>query len=335
MVFNLYTTSSSPASAESGPTKPIYLLPSFSIPFRRRRPSITLSPTYHHHLDDTESDTSLPSLSSSPDSFTTAFSSSEYYTPIQSNSTTTRLSPIQPDILRCAHCASDIAFTSQIISKGFTGRHGRAYLVSPTAAPGPHTSSSPRLFHHHHQSSPAKKTTEELPNILTEAPESRRLVTGQHTVADITCAVCGTKLGWKYVDAKEGSQKYKVGKFILESARVVTFRSWEDYSPCDLDGTSGDTTGKNGNREMVKGAAAGGKRKQMKEAEAGEEEAAAVKSQEQEQEPVSPTAVVFDSDDDSECDDIFAGVWDAETVAKKRKGKVANLKPHRAGLSWS
>ncbi|KAK3947647.1 yippee zinc-binding/DNA-binding /Mis18, centromere assembly-domain-containing protein [Pseudoneurospora amorphoporcata] len=319
MVFNLYTTSTSPASADSGPTKPIYLLPSFSIPFRRRRPSIALSPTYHHHLDDTESDTSLPSLSSSPDSFATAFSSSEYYTPIQSNSTT-RLSPIQPDILRCAHCASDIAFTSQIISKGFTGRHGRAYLVSPTA-PG---------FHHQ---SPAKKTTE-LPNILTEAPESRCLVTGQHTVADITCAVCGTKLGWKYVDAKESSQKYKVGKFILESARVVTFRSWEDSSPCDLDGsTSGDTTGKNGNRGMVKGTAAGGKRKQMKEAEAGEEEAAAVESQEQEQEPVSPTAVVFDSDDDSECDDIFAGVWDAETVAKKRKGKVANLRPHRAGLS--
>ncbi|KAJ4402528.1 hypothetical protein N0V85_005292 [Neurospora sp. IMI 360204] len=313
MVFNLYTTTrSSPASADSGPTKPIYLLPSFSLPFRRRRPSTTLSQTYHHHLDDTESD-SVPSLSSSPDSFTTAFLSD--YTPIQSNST--RVSPIQPDILRCAHCASDIAFTSQIISKGFTGRHGRAYLVSPTPpqAPGPDPFSGFFSAFTHHQSS-AKGSTE-LPNILTEAPETRRLVTGHHTVADITCAVCGTKLGWKYVDAKERSQKYKVGKFILECARVVTFRSWED-SPSES--VPGDTE-KNGKRVMVKGP--GGKRKQKEPA--GE----SAMGESQEQEPVSPSAVVFDSDDDSECDDIFAGVWDAETVAKRRKGKVTNLKPHR------
>lgn len=323
MVFSLYTTSSSPASAESGPTKPIYLLPSFTFPFRRRRASTTLSPTYdhHHHIDDTESDTSVPSLSSSPDSFTTAFSSSDYNTPLPSRDTTRRgLSPIQPDILRCAHCASDIAFASQIISKGFTGRHGRAYLVSPTPlSSGPHTSPG----------TSAKKTATDLPNILTEAPESRRLVTGQHTVADITCAVCGTKLGWKYVDAKETSQKYKVGKFILECARVVTFRSWEDSDVSD-------EFGKNGKRSaMVKGAAAaGGKRKQKGLAEDREE----LDSRElqEEEEPTSPTAeVVFDSDDDSECDDIFAGVWDAETVAKRRRGKVTNMRPHRGGFSWS
>ncbi|KAL0475850.1 yippee zinc-binding/DNA-binding /Mis18, centromere assembly domain-containing protein [Neurospora intermedia] len=323
MVFNLYTTSSSPASADSGPIKPIYLLPSFSLPFRRRRPSTTLTQTYDHRLDDTESE-SLPSLSSSPDSFTTAFSSD--YTPIQP--TSTRLSPIQPDILRCAHCTSDIAFTSQIISKGFHGRHGRAYLVSPTPsqAPGPHPSFGffSSLIHH---PSPAATRTTELPNIFTEAPEIRRLVTGQHTVADITCAVCGTKLGWKYVDAKESSQKYKVGKFILECARVVTFQSWEDLPSDKQERVVGDM-GKNAKRGLVRGAS--GKRKQKA---AAAEEAAAVQGEEQES--VSPTAVVFDSDDDSECDDIFAGVWDAETVAKRRKGKLTNMKPYRGGLFWS
>ena len=335
MVFNLYTTSSSPASAESGPTKPIYLLPSFTFPFRRHRaPSTTLSLTYDHHLDDTESDTSVPSLSSSPDSFTTAFSSSDYTPTVQSNSNPTRLSPIQPDILRCALCASDIALTSQIISKGFTGRHGRAYLVSPTT---PCRSSPGSGFFHHQGQSPSanksKKTTD-LPNILTEAPESRRLVTGQHTVADITCAVCGTKLGWKYVDAKESSQKYKVGKFILECARVVTFRSWED---CDnREGASGGM-GMDGKRGTVKGVSGKRKQKEAVDDDGYDDDGAEVDNQEQEQEPVSsPTAaVVFDSDDDSECDDIFAGVWDAETVAKRRKGKVTNMKPHRGGLSWS
>lgn len=316
MVFNLYTTSSSPASADSGPIKPIYLLPSLNLPFRRRRPSTTtLTQAYDHHLDDTSESDSIPSLSSSPDSFTTAFSSSDYTpSPIQSNCT--RLCPIQPDILRCAHCATDIAFSSQIISKGFTGRHGRAYLVSPT----PQTSGS------HYQ--PSAKGPTDLPNILTEALESRRLVTGQHTVADITCAVCSSKLGWKYVDAKEASQKYKVGKFILECARVVTFRSWEDFSS-----DNGSPVHTEKRRVDAKGA--GGKRKQKEAASPGEEEE--VERQEQQQEePVTPTAVVFDSDDDSECDDIFAGVWDAETVAKRRKGKVTNMKsPQRGGISWS
>ncbi|KAK3386206.1 yippee zinc-binding/DNA-binding /Mis18, centromere assembly-domain-containing protein [Sordaria brevicollis] len=327
MVFSLYTTSSSPASADSGPTKPIYLLPSFNLPFRRRRPSITttLTQTYHHHLDDTSESDSIPSLSSSPDSFTTAFSSSDYAPSSSvpsSNRHSTHLSPIQPDILRCAHCATDIAFASQIISKGFTGRHGRAYLVSPTPQ---QTSGS-----HQQQPQSAKGQPTDLPNILTEAPESRRLVTGQHTVADITCAVCSSKLGWKYVDAKEASQKYKVGKFILECARVVTFRSWEDSSsssPVDTAATE------------KKRAAGVGKQKQKEPTsspgEEDQEEGVERQQQQEEPEPATPTTVVFDSDDDSECDDIFAGVWDAETVAKRRKGKVTNMKPRRGGGYWS
>ncbi|KAK2021136.1 yippee-domain-containing protein, partial [Colletotrichum zoysiae] len=105
------------------------------------------------------------------------------------------LARTQPDTLRCSTCSCDIAFSSQIVSKGFTGRYGRAYLVAPTPPPS-------------------------APN--------RQLVTGWHVVADITCVLCSAKLGWKYVDAKELSQKYKVGKFILEVERVVPFRSWED-----------------------------------------------------------------------------------------------------------
>lgn len=47
-------------------------------------------------------------------------------------------SPLRPSYLSghtshisCAKCHADFALTSQIISKGFTGRHGRAYLVAP------------------------------------------------------------------------------------------------------------------------------------------------------------------------------------------------------------
>ena len=55
-------------------------------------------------------------------------------------------------------------------------------------------------------------------------------MTGMHTVADIRCAgeTCGSVLGWKYVAAEDESQKYKVGKFILECGRVVRVSTWED-----------------------------------------------------------------------------------------------------------
>jgi hypothetical protein len=34
-------------------------------------------------------------------------------------------------------------------------------------------------------------------------------------------------LGWKYVEAAEDSQRYKVGKYILETKRVVKGVEWE------------------------------------------------------------------------------------------------------------
>ncbi|KAK0514809.1 hypothetical protein JMJ35_002188 [Cladonia borealis] len=114
------------------PLFPIYLLP--SIPFRRHRTPSSSS---------TDSSTSSTSPTTPP-----------YLTTHTSH-------------LRCATCSTDICLTSQIISKGFTGRHGRAYLVAPTPTP----SSSPSL-------------NRNLPNTLTDPPSSRQLVTGVHTVAD-------------------------------------------------------------------------------------------------------------------------------------------------------
>jgi len=35
-------------------------------------------------------------------------------------------------------------------------------------------------------------------------------------------------VGWKYVDAVEEAQKYKIGKFILETKRVVKSAGWEN-----------------------------------------------------------------------------------------------------------
>ena len=47
------------------------------------------------------------------------------------------------------------------------------------------------------------------------------LTLATQVVADIYCNACDTRLGWKYVEAFEESQKYKEGRFILEKAMII------------------------------------------------------------------------------------------------------------------
>ncbi|KAG6412761.1 hypothetical protein SASPL_125447 [Salvia splendens] len=80
--------------------------------------------------------------------------------------------------------------TSRVISM-YQGRHGRAFLFSHAM------------------------------NVAVGAKEDRNLMTGLHTVADISCVDCSEVLGWKYERAFEASQKYKEGKFIFEKSKIV------------------------------------------------------------------------------------------------------------------
>ena len=171
--------------------------------------------------------------------------------------------------LRCAKCSTDVCLTSQIISKGFTGRHGRAYLVSP----------SPVLSESSQESKVANDLC--LPNTKTEAPSSRQLVTGVHTVSDVRCAFCSSMLGWKYDGAEEESQRYKVGKYILETKMICSSSNWES-DELELPPTS---------------LGQGGKDTSCKD------------------------AVDFDSQDEDECEDLFAGVWSPSLAVKRRHGK--------------
>jgi len=90
-------------------------------------------------------------------------------------------------------------------------------------------------------------------------------------------------VGWKYVDAKEAAQKYKIGKFILETKRVVGGKSWEEVPD---------------NAELIEDLDC------IVEVLKGQDE-----------------AVEFDSEDDNECEELFAGIWDAEVVAKRKLKK--------------
>ncbi|KAK0708928.1 yippee zinc-binding/DNA-binding /Mis18, centromere assembly-domain-containing protein [Apiosordaria backusii] len=180
-----------------------------------------------------------------------------------------RLTRTSPSLIRCLSCRSDLAFHSQVVSKGFHGRHGKALLVAPLCTPS-HDSNG-------HDKS-AYPFSSGLNNIRLGPTEKRQLATGPHEVADIFCLICETKLGWKYIKADEPSQKYKVGKFILEVVRVAVEQGLEFEPAGDL---------KPGNQKKQ---IAGGK-----------------------------GGVVFDSDDEDECEELFSGVWNAEDVAARRR----------------
>lgn len=133
----------------------------------------------------------------------------------------------------------------------------------------------------------------DLPNTTTGEPVPRQLVTGAHTVSDISCVQCGTVLGWKYVDAEEEGQRYKVGKFILETRRVVKGVGWDggdrerDWEDDEDDKTLG----------LGLGMGLVGRQ------DDGE--------------------VQFDSQDEEECEDLFSGIWSPALARKRRKGRGA------------
>ncbi|KAK5628787.1 hypothetical protein RRF57_004502 [Xylaria bambusicola] len=271
------------AAVVNPPLFPTYLLPSLSRPFRRHRHAYASSSTDSNSSPtSTPAPSDVPSLRNSP---TDSLLSSPVHGSPASSSFPLSLSRVtdglrrrsverhdapkltrtRPDTIRCSTCGTDFAFYSQVVSKGFTGRYGRAYLVSPPDDPSQEAGSS-------------------LMNIKVGKPESRMLSTGTHVVSDIQCAICRAKIGWKYIDAKAESQKYKIGKFILETRRTVTYASWEDAMVSDIPELEFENKGpQDGDDEEL---------------------------------------VVFDSSDEDECDDLFAGVWKAESAAEKRKLKL-------------
>ncbi|KAK5115770.1 hypothetical protein LTR62_000859 [Meristemomyces frigidus] len=193
--------------------------------------------------------------------------------------------------LRCARCLSDLALSSQIISKGFTGRHGRAYLVAPSQSS---LSQNPVQ-----QSTPKAKNDAlpNLPNTYTHKPVPRQLVTGAHTVGDISCAQCGSVLGWKYIAAAEEQQRYKIGKFILETKRVCRSSTWENED---------DIVEEHERIEQTRRGSDGRRRRS---------------SVVPPRELPEAVEVEFDSQDEDECEDLFLGVWTPQLAVRRREGR--------------
>jgi len=118
-------------------------------------------------------------------------------------------------------------------------------------------------------------------------------------VSDISCAVCGAVLGWKYVSAEEESQKYKVGMFILETKRVIQFVDWENGE--NANGMQ-DTESKSGSPSDPDNRKDSGVDMEIV--------------------TVEDNPVEFDSQDEDECEDLFMGIWSPSLAKKRRRTKA-------------
>ncbi|KAI0935264.1 hypothetical protein AcW1_008764 [Taiwanofungus camphoratus] len=97
----------------------------------------------------------------------------------------------------CSQCSAVVALQDELISKSFSGRDGRGYLMHSAV------------------------------NVRMGKKEDRPLLTGVHTVADVFCVGCTARLGWYYYKASDQSQKYKEGKYLLERERLVKENKWK------------------------------------------------------------------------------------------------------------
>ncbi|ESK92050.1 yippee-domain-containingprotein [Moniliophthora roreri MCA 2997] len=97
----------------------------------------------------------------------------------------------------CAKCSAVVALQDETISKSFSGRDGRGFLMQSAT------------------------------NVKLGSKEERPLLTGVHTVADVFCLGCNERLGWYYHKASEYAQKYKEGKYLLEREKLIKENAWQ------------------------------------------------------------------------------------------------------------
>ena len=100
-------------------------------------------------------------------------------------------------VYSCVHCRAHLANHDDLISKSFQGSQSRAYLFN------------------------------QVINVRCGPAMVKDLLTGRHAVADIFCKNCKSNVGWKYKQAFDDRQKYKEGKFIIETAHMLKENSWD------------------------------------------------------------------------------------------------------------
>jgi len=91
----------------------------------------------------------------------------------------------------CKSCGIHIADHRDVHSKSFTGKNGKAYLFNSAI------------------------------NITEGEPIEKDMLSGKHTVCDISCNNCGAYVGWTYHKAHSPENKFKEGKSVLETTSLI------------------------------------------------------------------------------------------------------------------
>jgi len=94
------------------------------------------------------------------------------------------------EVFACTECSTHLARKSSLKSREFKGKTGPAFLFSNVV------------------------------NLKRGPPEKRQLLTGDFTVQEVFCVKCESHVGWTYVWAKEATEQYKVGMFVLETSLI-------------------------------------------------------------------------------------------------------------------
>ncbi|KHN98392.1 Yippee-like protein [Metarhizium album ARSEF 1941] len=97
-------------------------------------------------------------------------------------------------MLVCKNCRTLLANEINIESKTFHGQSGPAVLIT------------------------------RVHNITVAKPTQRWMVTGCHVIRWVSCAGCKSAVGWTYVAVDDERQKYKLGKFVLETEQLEKIR---------------------------------------------------------------------------------------------------------------
>lgn len=129
--------------------------------------------------------------------------------------------------------------------------------------------------------------------------------------------MCGSNLGWKYLAAEDRSQRYKVGKYILETGRVLKTNHWERHGGIledDDHGNNQSNNADNGRSGWEIGWETGILQDKVGEAE--------------------DSVILFNSEDEDELEDLFTGVWDAEKAGKRREKNRKKAAAIAAACVW-
>ncbi|KAL8127771.1 protein yippee-like At4g27740 [Apium graveolens] len=101
------------------------------------------------------------------------------------------MEPYSHPLYSCRKCRTPVALAEDLLSKSFVAKSGKAFMFSQAM------------------------------NVMLGKSYDKPLITGNFTIADVYCNTCGEELGWKYIKVHEKTQMYKVGRIIIEKAKIV------------------------------------------------------------------------------------------------------------------